>query len=103
MATAASRKRSALKGHHLHGTMVTYADGTEAFRQDVELDVYHISDDDCSADPSYFGYVRDDGSWYILKMDEASNTYRYFAGTSAYATGWTNRAAHSYGYYDVIF
>ena len=35
MATEASRKRSALKGHHLYGEMVTHADGTESFLQHI--------------------------------------------------------------------
>ena len=64
---------------------------------------YRISDDDVDSDPEYYGFVRADSYWYIMRITNSSNTYRYFAGTSAYATGWTNRASHSYGYWDAIF
>jgi len=103
MAVEGDKDRSALKGHHLDGEMITHANGTQGFRQKVGQDRYHISDDDNASDPEYYGFTRSDGYWYILKITNSSSTYRYFAGSSAYATGWTNRAAHDYDYWDVIF
>lgn len=59
---------------------------------------YKLSDVD---DTGYYGFLSNDGSWYI--MQEISGAYRYFAGASNYSTGWTNRASHAYDYYSVIF
>lgn len=61
-------------------------------------DGYKISDID---DAGYFGFVRQDGAWYIMR--EVSGAWRYYAGASNYSTGWTNRASHSYDYFSTIF
>lgn len=61
---------------------------------------YKIADTDDDASPNYFGFTDIDGNWYILKetVSAGANTYRYAAGTSSYATNWTNRASLSYDY-----
>lgn len=66
-----------------------------------ELGVYEISDIDDDAEPNYYGYLKSDGSWYIMK--EVSSTYRYCKGDDGYATVWTGRASQSYDYFNVIF
>lgn len=65
------------------------------------LKEYAISDTDDDAEPNYFGYIKADGAWYILK--EESNTYRYVAGSSAYTTAWAARTTQSYDYFNEIF
>lgn len=67
----------------------------------VELKGYAISDKDDDSEPNYYGYVKSDGSWYIMK--ELSSSYRYAAGTSGYTTAWTGRAALSYDYFYTTF
>jgi len=51
--------------------------------------------------PSYYGFLATDGNWYILK--DTNTAQRYAAGTSDYTTNWTNRAALTYDYLDVVF
>ena len=54
---------------------------------------YRISDIDDDATPNYYGFLKADGSWYILKetVSAGANTYRYVAGSSGY--NWSNRAS----------
>ncbi len=61
------------------------------------LDGYKVTD----IDDSYFGYLKSDGSWYIMR--ESSGTYRYVKGDSDYSTAWTGRGELSYQYFNVIF
>lgn len=65
---------------------------------------YKASDVDASGgggggSPNYYGFLKSNGNWYILK--EEAGAYRYIFGTSGYTTNWTNRASLSYEYYDV--
>ncbi|CAN5349583.1 hypothetical protein BH10PAT1_BH10PAT1_0970 [soil metagenome] len=64
-------------------------------------DGYRISDLD-DADPSYYGFINKDGSWFIQK-ETSSGSYRYTKGGSGYSTNWTNRAGLSYDYFENIF
>jgi len=64
---------------------------------------YNISDTDDAGDPAYFGFLRANGNWYILRQEVADKHYRYVQGESGYATAWTGRAALSYDYFDVVF
>lgn len=65
------------------------------------LEAYKISDLDESTSTKYYGFLKDDGSWYILKI--TSTQARYIKGASSYATNWTNRASLSYDYFDTAF
>jgi hypothetical protein len=56
------------------------------------LDDYMISDMDTAA--NYYGFVRNNGSWLIMKLGAAAVTY--CKGNSDYATAWTGRAALTY-------
>ena len=68
------------------------------------IDYYVISDiDDGNNDYNYYGYLRDDGWWYIMKEDVVNKTYRYVKGGSDYATNWGNRSTLSYNYYNEVF
>jgi len=45
---------------------------------------------------NYYGYVRTNGEWVILRSNTAETEYRYCFGASDYSTAWTNRASQSY-------
>lgn len=63
---------------------------------------YSISDiDDAVSDPIYFGFLKGDGSWYIMR--KASGAWRYAAGNEDYSTNWTNRAGLTYLLYNEVF
>jgi hypothetical protein len=66
-------------------------------KQDI-LSAYKITDID---DTGYYGYLKADGSWYI--MQEISGAYRYIKGDSDYSTAWTGRAGLSYDYFNQVF
>jgi hypothetical protein len=66
-------------------------------KQDI-LSAYKITDID---DTGYYGYLKADGSWYI--MQENSGAYRYIKGDSDYSTAWTGRAGLSYDYFNQVF
>jgi len=59
---------------------------------------YKVSDLD-SGTTSYFGYVKPDGTWYILKLTDTEA--RYVKGTTNYTTAWTGRAGLTYTYYNL--
>lgn len=64
------------------------------------MDGYRIADID-DASPSYYGFTRTDGSWYILR--NSSNAFRYVKGAANYSTAWTNRASQTFDYLSVVF
>jgi len=66
-------------------------------------DAYAISNTEDAGTYKYFGFENKDGAWYILRKTVATNIYLYTYGASAYATGWTNRASHSYDTYENTF
>lgn len=69
------------------------------------LQDYIISDKDDDASPNYFGFLKKDGSWYIMKetVSAGADTYRYAKGTTDYTTNWTGRVGLTYGYFNDIF
>lgn len=64
---------------------------------------YKLSDTDTGSDPKYYGYLKADGSWYIMKETVSAESFRYVAGTTGYSTSWTGRAGLTYNYFDAIF
>jgi len=64
--------------------------------------IFEVSDEDLAGDPSYFGYVNEDGGWIIQQRNAASGTYRYYKGSSGYTSAWTGRAGLSYTYWNLI-
>lgn len=67
-------------------------------------DGYKITELD-DASPAYYGFVRKDGAWFIMK-EGTGGDYRYAKGSSDFTngtTGWPNRANLTYGYFDAIF
>lgn len=67
------------------------------------LEHYKVSDIDDASTTKYYGFLDKAGNWYIMRENTTANTYRYFAGSTNYATNWTNRASLSYDYFSSIF
>ena len=65
-------------------------------------DGYEVSQVDDTSIPAYYGFVDKDGNWYIAK-EGAGGEYRYYAGSSDFATNWTNRSGLQYDYFNNIF
>jgi len=64
---------------------------------------YCISDQ-ITGSTSYYGYLRQDGAWYILKSVNAGGgeiNYTYAKGQSGY--NWAGRAAESYAVFSTTF
>lgn len=70
-------------------------------------DGYKISQlDDSGATYLYFGYVNKDGAWYIQRETVGGGgvgDYRYFKGSTNFATNWSNRANLNYDEFENIF
>lgn len=64
---------------------------------------YKISDTDLASSTQYFGFVKHDGSYYIMQRNKLTGAWRYSAGTSGYALAWTNRTTETYNYYYTEF
>ena len=64
--------------------------------------MYYIHEADESADTRYYQYVDHRGAWIIMRQVISTGVHRYFAGKSDPATAWTNKATHSYDYYNEI-
>jgi hypothetical protein len=66
------------------------------------LDGYAASDtDESDGTYNYYGFLKADGSWYIMQTTKTQTAIRYFAGTSDYTTSWTGKAGLSYGYFNL--
>ena len=81
-------------------------DNSDKLQIDYEEDLismYRISDIDDASNPKYYGFLKADGGWYILREDTTNNTYRYAKGDSEYSTAWTNRVSQTYDFFDVVF
>ena len=66
---------------------------------------YQISDKDDDTTTKYYGFVTQDGAWYIMRETTSSGDqlYRYAKGSDAYTTAWTGRIGLSYDYFYSIF
>ncbi|KKU10507.1 MAG: hypothetical protein UX13_C0010G0007 [Candidatus Woesebacteria bacterium GW2011_GWB1_45_5] len=68
-------------------------------------DGYKINQVDDSS-PAYYGFTNKDGAWFIMKEDTSTGDYRYTIGPSDFTnatTGWPNRAALTYDYFENVF
>ena len=63
---------------------------------------YQISDGDDTGAVKYYGFLQTNGTWYIMKNDTGSNSYRYAKGDSGYTTAWTDRAGLTYVYFNAL-
>ena len=57
---------------------------------------YSLSDTDAGP-PAYYGFVKTDGKWRIVKED--SGVWSHVEGVNNYSTNWTNRASLTYTAY----
>lgn len=64
---------------------------------------YGISNTEETATYKYFGFEDKDGNWYIMRKTLATNIYLYAAGSSDYATAWTDRATQTYDTFATTF
>jgi len=46
---------------------------------------------------NYYGYVRHNGEWVIMRQNVAETEYRYKVGASGYTAAWTAHGTLSYG------
>jgi len=69
------------------------------------LSGYRISDRDNNGTNgfNYYGYLKKDGSYYIMREEIAIGAYRYVKGTTDYSTIWSARVSQVYDYFNVIF
>lgn len=68
---------------------------------DYPQPTYRISDIDERDNISYFGFLSNDGQWYIMRVE--GNQYRYIRGDGNYEEYWANRASLEYRYYHEVF
>ncbi len=65
-------------------------------------DGYEISEIDDSGTDSYYGFVHQNGAWYITK-ESSTGAYRYAKGISSFSTSWALRTTLAYDYFDTVF
>lgn len=97
---------SALRMVYLLEQLVSTSPGGSGTPTATAPATYAISDaDEAAASPKYYGFLKADGAWYILKVTAAAGVsgYTYVAGTTGYAAAWTGRAGQTYTSYDVTF
>lgn len=52
---------------------------------------------------AYFGYIDQDGGWYIMRADSETGSIRYIKGDANFARSWENRENLDYKYYHEVF
>ena len=64
---------------------------------------YQPSDIDDTSTPKYYGFVKANGAWYIMR--ESSGAYRYTVGSklTSYSTSWSGRSGLTYSYFYEVF
>lgn len=67
------------------------------------VDQYVLTDYDAVSAPMYFGFLKEDGAWFIQQVDSSASTVLYSIGASGYATAWAGRAGLTYDTYDNVF
>ena len=61
-------------------------------------DGYEITEIDDSI-IAYYGFTHKDNSWFIMRLDTDTGSFRYSRGNSDFAKGWTGREQLKYDYY----
>lgn len=75
---------------------------TNNLPQDQLLDEYKISEIDDNV-ISFHGFIKKDGSWYILRIDTTVGSFRYSRGDFNFPDSWNNRENLKYDYYHNLF
>lgn len=84
------------------GDLYVAVDDLEQYTLD-KLDQYKLDDFDVSSNPLYCGYQDKSGNYYIKRINISTGAVDYTAGSSGYATAWTNRATESYDSFEATF
>ncbi len=73
---------------------------------------YQISDEDADStdnDVTYYGYLNQEGEWYIMKEDfgvggdDDLKSWRFAKGSANYTTNWAARQALTYEDFETTF
>ena len=70
--------------------------------QKKPLDGYSISDIEYGT-INYYGFVSEDSSWYIMRLDTSTSAFRYTKDKSNFRANWINRGNLKYDFFDSIF
>lgn len=87
----------------------TFTSISNAMQEVDPLVGYQPSDKDTSSNPKYYGFIRKDGSWYIMQENTTNGTYRYCWGSpkpnggGLYIDAWTDRANLTYDYFNEAY
>lgn len=65
-------------------------------------DEYGISEVD-NGETSYYGYTKLGGAWYIMKVDNATSSFRYVKGDKNFPASWKDRQKLKYDYFGNVF
>lgn len=65
-------------------------------------DGYRISEIDDNI-ITFYGFTNKDGSWFIMKEDTDTGSFRYSRGDKNFTGSWTNRENLTYDYYSNVF
>lgn len=65
-------------------------------------DGYKITEVD-DAIIAYYGFTHKNDSWFIMRLDTDSGSFRYTRGESKFAGSWNNREKLKYDYYTNVF
>jgi len=65
-------------------------------------DGYRITEIDDSI-IAYYGFTHKNDSWFIMRIDTDTGSFRYVRGNSDFAGGWNNREKLKYDYYVNVF
>lgn len=70
------------------------------------VNTYMLTDFDDAGEPKYYGYVNDEGEWYIQRTAIAGSV-RYHKNNirvrGLYCDAWNNRTTLQYFYWDTSF
>lgn len=70
--------------------------------QSYPLDGYKIAEIENEI-TSFYGFMNKEGSWYVLKLDTVTGSFRYARGTKNFPPAWKNRENLEYGYFNDMF
>lgn len=70
--------------------------------QSQPMDGFRISEIDDNL-ISFYGYTDKDGSWYVLRIDTDTGSFRYARGDSNFPGNWNNRENLNYDYFNNVF
>ena len=52
---------------------------------------------------AFYGYINKAGSWFVMKLDSDSGSFRYAKGEKNFPSNWSNRQNLEYDYYNNVF